>query len=105
MPEYSASIDIYMGKWVVVSEYAAPDTIDPEDAKRRLGELVRATEKATGIDEDFIYVKERSRQKGKGQYTSLTKAVERKPKNVNRDSRLPPTTFRTPETVLPLALP
>ncbi|MCI7455326.1 MAG: THUMP domain-containing protein, partial [Spirochaetales bacterium] len=61
MPEYSASIDIYMGKWVVVSEYAAPDTIDPEDAKRRLGELVRATEKATGIDEDFIYVKERSR--------------------------------------------
>ena len=71
MPEYSASIDIYMGKWVVVSEYAAPDTIDPEDAKRRLGELVRATEKATGIDEDFIYVKERSRQKGKGQYTRL----------------------------------
>lgn len=71
MPEYSASIDIYMGKWVVVSEYAAPDTIDPEDAKRRLGELVRATEKATGINEDFIYVKERSRQKGKGQYTRL----------------------------------
>ena len=71
MPEYSASIDIYMGKWVVVSEYAAPDTIDPEDAKRRLGELVRATEKPTGIDEDFIYVKERSRQKGKGQYTRL----------------------------------
>ena len=71
MPEYSASIDIYMGKGVVVSEYAAPDTIDPEDAKRRLGELVRATEKATGIDEDFIYVKERSRQKGKGQYTRL----------------------------------
>ena len=71
MPEYSASIDIYMGKWVVVSEYAAPDTIDPEDAKRRLGELVRATEKATGIDEDYIYVKERSRQKGKGQYTRL----------------------------------
>lgn len=71
MPEYSASIDIYMGKWVVVSEYAAPDTIDPEDAKRRLGELVRATEKATGIDEDFIYVKERSRQKGKGQYNRL----------------------------------
>ena len=71
MPEYSASIDIYMGKWVVVSEYAAPDTIDPEDAKRRLGELVRATEKATGTDEDFIYVKERSRQKGKGQYTRL----------------------------------
>ena len=71
MPEYSASIDIYMGKWVVVSEYAAPDTIDPEDAKRRLGELVRATEKATGIDENFIYVKERSRQKGKGQYTRL----------------------------------
>ena len=71
MPEYSASIDIYMGKWVVVSEYAAPDTIAPEDAKRRLGELVRATEKATGIDEDFIYVKERSRQKGKGQYTRL----------------------------------
>ena len=71
MPEYAASIDIYMDKWVVVNEYAAPDTIPEEDTRRRLGELVTATERATGIDLDSIYVKERSRQKGKNQYSRL----------------------------------
>lgn len=35
------------------------------------GELVTATERATGIDLDSIYVKERSRQKGKNQYSRL----------------------------------
>ena len=71
MPEYAAAIDFYMGKWIVVSEYAAPDSIPEEDTRRRLSELVAATERATGIDIENIYVKERSRQKGKNQYSKL----------------------------------
>ncbi|MBQ0070679.1 MAG: bifunctional 23S rRNA (guanine(2069)-N(7))-methyltransferase RlmK/23S rRNA (guanine(2445)-N(2))-methyltransferase RlmL, partial [Spirochaetales bacterium] len=71
MPEYAAAIDLYMGKWVVLSEYAPPATIEPEAAEKRLNELVLATERATGIDLDYIYVKQRSKQKGNNQYTKL----------------------------------
>lgn len=71
MPEYSASIDIYEGKWIVLSEYAAPATIDPSAAERRLNELVLATERATGIDIENIYVKERRKQESGSQYTRL----------------------------------
>ncbi|MCF0262749.1 MAG: class I SAM-dependent methyltransferase, partial [Sphaerochaetaceae bacterium] len=69
MPEYSAAIDVYESKWISLQEYAAPSSIDPEDAKRRLEELVLATERTTGIDYDNIYVKRREIQKGANQYT------------------------------------
>ncbi len=71
MPEYSAAIDIYENKWINLAEYAPPATIDPEDAERRLNELIYATERATGIDIENIYVKQRKEMKGKAQYNRL----------------------------------
>ena len=68
MPEYSAAIDIYEGKWINLQEYAAPATIEVETAERRLNELVLATERATGIDLENIFVKQRTQMKGKEQY-------------------------------------
>jgi 23S rRNA (guanine2445-N2)-methyltransferase / 23S rRNA (guanine2069-N7)-methyltransferase len=68
MPEYSAAIDIYDDKWISLQEYAPPSTIDPEDAQRRLDELVLATERVTSIDLENIFVKQRCIQKGKSQY-------------------------------------
>ena len=71
IPEYAAAIDMYEGKWINLSEYAAPPQIDPEDAERRLNEIVYATERATGIDLENIYIKERKSQKGASQYNRL----------------------------------
>jgi len=71
MPEYSAAIDIYEGKWINLQEYAPPATIDPEAAEKRLDELIQATERATGIDMENIYVKQRKEQKGRDQYKKL----------------------------------
>ncbi len=68
MPEYSAAIDIYEGKWINLAEYAAPASINEEDAKRRLEELVLATERVTGINLDDIHVKRREIQRGSNQY-------------------------------------
>lgn len=76
MPEYSAAIDIYENRWICLQEYAAPSTIDPEDASRRLEELVLATERTTGVDYDSIYVKRREIQKGANQYTRHSKPSE-----------------------------
>ena len=71
IPEYAAAIDIYEGKWINLAEYAAPDYIDKEKAEERLNEIILATERATGIDIENIYVKERRSQKGANQYSRL----------------------------------
>lgn len=71
MPEYSAAIDFYENRWISLQEYAAPASIDPEDAARRLEELVDATERVTGIDREMIFVKQRTQQKGLNQYEKL----------------------------------
>lgn len=71
MPEYSAAIDFYEGKWVHLQEYAPPATIDPEAAETRLDELIDATERALEIDRELIYVKQRREQKDNDQYTKL----------------------------------
>lgn len=71
MKEYAAAIDFYEGRWINLSEYAPPATIPEEDAARRLDELVLATERATGVDIENIFIKQRKEQKGKNQYTRL----------------------------------
>ncbi len=68
MPEFNAAIDMYEKKWIVLSEYEAPDEIPEEDTARRLQDLIDATERATKIDPENIFVKRRSRQSGKKQY-------------------------------------
>lgn len=65
MPEYSAAIDLYEGKYISLQEYAPPSTIEEESALRRLGELIDATERATGLDRDQIYVKQRTPRKAR----------------------------------------
>lgn len=74
MPEYSAAIDLYDNNYISLQEYAAPDSIDPEAAERRLEELVLATERATGIACEKIFVKRRERQKGLSQYERMDDA-------------------------------
>lgn len=76
MPEYSAAIDVYENKWISLQEYAAPASVDPEDAQRRLEELILATERVTGIDYDNIYVKRREIQRGANQYTKRSTPSE-----------------------------
>ena len=72
MPEYSAAIDWYEGTYISLQEYAAPDEIPPEDTERRLNELIDATERATGIDREKIFVKQRSIQSGDNQYIKFS---------------------------------
>lgn len=71
MPEYSAAIDLYEGKYIHLQEYAPPATIDPEIAGNRLEELIDATERATGVEREMIFVKQRREQKGTDQYGKL----------------------------------
>lgn len=67
MPEYALAIDIY-GAWVHVQEYAAPRTIDADQAERRLMEAIGVLPEVLGVSADSIFLKRRERQSGRAQY-------------------------------------
>jgi len=67
MPEYNVCIDIYE-RWVHVHEYAPPSSIDADLAQSRLRLVLSIIRETLGIKRERIFVKTRSRQKGKQQY-------------------------------------
>jgi len=67
MPEYAVAIDIY-GEQIHVAEYAAPATINVEDAQRRLQEAIQAIAHVLEVPQEAIVLKRRQRQRGSEQY-------------------------------------
>ncbi|HEY5717620.1 MAG TPA: bifunctional 23S rRNA (guanine(2069)-N(7))-methyltransferase RlmK/23S rRNA (guanine(2445)-N(2))-methyltransferase RlmL [Motiliproteus sp.] len=67
MPEYSVAVDRY-GEWIHVQEYAAPASVDPVKALRRLQEAVDTLPAVLGVSADKVVLKQRRRQVGKSQY-------------------------------------
>ncbi|WBA09847.1 bifunctional 23S rRNA (guanine(2069)-N(7))-methyltransferase RlmK/23S rRNA (guanine(2445)-N(2))-methyltransferase RlmL [Salinivibrio kushneri] len=70
LPDYKAAIDRYRD-FLVIQEYAAPKTIEPEKARRRLLDMVRAAIAVTGVDANKVVLKTREKQKGNNQYQKL----------------------------------
>ncbi|WP_341504101.1 bifunctional 23S rRNA (guanine(2069)-N(7))-methyltransferase RlmK/23S rRNA (guanine(2445)-N(2))-methyltransferase RlmL [Gallaecimonas sp. GXIMD4217] len=70
LPEFNAAIDRY-GDHVVIQEYAAPKTIDPAKAAKRLQDMILAVMDVTGVSPKNLAVKTRTRQSGKNQYEKL----------------------------------
>ena len=75
MPEYALAVDLYTGagadegrRWLYVQEYAPPDTVDPESARRRREEALAVLPEVTGVPLADIRLRTRRRQKGGGQY-------------------------------------
>ena len=67
LPDYSAAIDFYEGKWMYLQEYAAPAFIDPAKTKRRVREMEQVLR--SYVPEDCIFIRRREKQKGSSQYT------------------------------------
>ena len=70
LPEYALAVDIYEGeqRWVVVQEYAAPATVDPARARRRLREALSVIPEVLEVPETQLFFKVRRQQKGASQY-------------------------------------
>jgi 23S rRNA (guanine2445-N2)-methyltransferase / 23S rRNA (guanine2069-N7)-methyltransferase len=67
MPEYAVAVDRY-GQWLHVQEYQAPDSIDPDQARKRLGEVMEALPAVLDMPPERIFLKVRRRQAGSAQY-------------------------------------
>jgi len=70
LPEYAVAVDIY-GSRVHVSEYAPPKTIDPVIAQQRVDEVMAVIPEVLGVNPQWLYLKQRQRQKGAEQYNKF----------------------------------
>ncbi|MCU5775056.1 bifunctional 23S rRNA (guanine(2069)-N(7))-methyltransferase RlmK/23S rRNA (guanine(2445)-N(2))-methyltransferase RlmL [Erwiniaceae bacterium BAC15a-03b] len=70
LPDYNVAVDRY-GDWVVIQEYAAPKTIDPNKARQRLFDVISATLSVLDLPANKLVMKTREKQKGKSQYQKL----------------------------------
>lgn len=73
LPEYAVAIDLY-GSRVHVQEYQAPPSIDAGKARRRLQDALRVIAEVLEVPVDAIFLKQRRRQRGAGQYARLAQA-------------------------------
>ncbi len=76
LPEYSAAIDVYEGRFHV-QEYAAPASVDPEKAETRFQTILDASALLAGVEKEALYSKQRKRNKGKQQYEKLYEGAPR----------------------------
>ena len=67
IPEYNVSVDFY-GKQVLVQEFAPPSEIDEKLASERFQTVVHEVRSVLGVGRDRVFLKRRSRQRGKDQY-------------------------------------
>ena len=64
------AVDIYADQ-VLVQEFKAPKTIDPEKAKERRDWAVTAVRAALGVHREQVHLRTREKQKGNQQYQKL----------------------------------
>lgn len=67
MPEFNLAVDVYEHQ-LHVQEYAPPKTVDPEKAEARFRLALVAIRHVFGLRRENVFIKVRSRQKGKQQY-------------------------------------
>ena len=73
--DYAVSVDLYQGsditpgRWVVMSEYAPPKSVDQALAQRRLADALAITPRVLGVDPENVFLKVRRRAKGGSQYS------------------------------------
>ncbi|MCP4681638.1 MAG: bifunctional 23S rRNA (guanine(2069)-N(7))-methyltransferase RlmK/23S rRNA (guanine(2445)-N(2))-methyltransferase RlmL [Desulfobacterales bacterium] len=70
MPEYAVAIDMY-NDWVHVQEYQAPAGVVPENAGRRLKQIMSILPEVLKIPPENIVLKVRKKKKGKEQYEKM----------------------------------
>ena len=99
LPDYAVAIELYEGsetpgRWLTVSEYAAPRGVDPELARRRLLDVLSIAPRVLGVAPSDVSLRVRTRARGGSQYAGEGSAAgdaergRRSPRRADRP-RLP----------------
>lgn len=75
LPDYAVAVDLYEGtgrfegeRFVHISEYEAPSSVDAERAQRRYRDVLAIVPAVLGVEASHVFSKTRRRDKGGGQY-------------------------------------
>ena len=74
LPDYSAAIDLYEGcaatpgRWLVIAEYEAPRSVDPDLAWARMQDILAITPRVLDAAPEDVHARTRSRSRGGSQY-------------------------------------
>ncbi len=73
LPDYAVAIELYQGldghgRWLQVSEYAAPKEVDADLARRRLMDVLAIAPRVMGVDAANVNLRVRTRARGGSQY-------------------------------------
>ena len=74
LPDYAAAIDLYEGsastpgRWLVLAEYAAPRSVDPELAQARMLDMLAIAPRVLDVEPDHVAARSRTRSRGGSQY-------------------------------------
>lgn len=95
LPDYAVSIDLFEGsetpgRWLQVSEYAAPRDVDPELARRRLVDVLAIAPKVLDVDPRDVSLRVRTRARGGSQYSEEGSAADARMRRQSRDDRRVP---------------
>lgn len=92
LPDYAVSIDLYQeaggsGRWLQVSEYAAPKDIDPALAHARLLDVLAIAPRVLHVGSQNVFLRVRSRSRGGSQYAAEAASAQRgvRPTHEHRD--------------------
>lgn len=70
LPDFNFSVDIYADQ-VLMQEYKAPKTVDPEMVEKRRHWAVSAVRSVLGAHREQVHLRTRMQQKGRSQYNKL----------------------------------
>ena len=73
LPDYAVAIELYQGldgrgRWLQISEYAAPKDVDRQLARRRLMDVLAIAPRVMGVDPANVNLRVRTRARGGSQY-------------------------------------
>lgn len=93
LPDYAVAIELYEGsetpgRWLQVSEYAAPRGVDPELARRRLLDVLTIAPRVLDVAPGDVSVRVRTRSRGGSQYADEARPSDGAPRR-DRPSRRP----------------
>ncbi len=93
LPDYAVAIELYQGldgrgRWLQVSEYAAPKEVDPDLARRRLMDVLAIAPRVMNVDPANVNLRVRTRARGGSQYSDEGSAASSNAQGAGEFSRM-----------------